>query len=102
MENDLVAVIVLGGRWSCVCSRMSDGLVEKWCNLIAFVATGNQSSQKTFVHVILLCSQEQRVKLWNSVLYTIRGRIPGGWAEWGGMNKCKFSAFLKSMMVKLW
>ena len=46
MENDLVAVIVLGGRWSCVCSSMSDGLVEKWCNFIALVATGNQSSEK--------------------------------------------------------
>ena len=50
--------------------------------------------KKTFVWLTLSSFDEQRVKIRKSVLYTIPGSSPGGWAECGGMYKCKFIFFL--------
>ena len=42
---------------------MGDRLVEKAADVVALTAKDNQVFEKTFVHVILSCSHEQRVKI---------------------------------------
>ena len=94
-EDDVVLVYVIVCGWAVICLGTGNCFVEQASNLIAFVAMGNQAFEKTFVHCSLSSSGEQRVKIRNSVLYTIPGSNPGGWAEWGGggMYRCKLSRF---------
>ena len=76
----MVYVIICG--WAVICLCTGDCFVEKASNFVAFVATGNQVFEKTFVCCILSVSDKQRVKIRNNMLYTIPVSNPGGWAEW--------------------
>ena len=67
----MVVVCIVLSSWAIVYFFMGDCFVEKTLDLIAFISACNQSFEKTFVHLSLSFSQEQRVKIQNSVLYMI-------------------------------
>ena len=69
---------------------MPVGKVSEYCSLCNHWQLG---IEKTFVHCSLSSSVEHKVKIRNKVPYTIPGSRPGGWAEWGGMYRCRLSLF---------
>ena len=68
VENDLAVVLFRVCSRTSVCLSMGNRLVEEAADVIAFVSTGDLAFEKTFVHMILSFSHEQRVKIQNIVL----------------------------------
>ena len=80
----MIVVHVTLCSWAIVYFFMGDWFVEKASDLVTFISASNETFKRTFVHLSLSFSDEQRVKIRNSMLYTIPRSSPGRWAECGG------------------